>query len=101
MLVRLTAMILVIGMVGLPCRATVIGQSLETPTAGSVQAVDAEADSETEGLSGFSMTMPEWTAPRRGVDKLFSVPNVAVVLTGIAWFALARRRLAQPSTRRR
>lgn len=88
MAIRLAGVILAFGLLTGPCGAVVMapGDGLE-PIGGTV--------AEAGGPAWSAFILPAAEAPRGALEKIFTAPNIAVVLAGLAWMSLVRRRLGK------
>jgi hypothetical protein len=78
----------------LPCKAVVMEQIELRPTREIVPAAPADVAADPFVQPAFSVTIIEPAPQRSAAARLFTLPNIAVVLAGLAWIVLARRRLS-------
>ncbi len=97
MFARLAFVPLAVLGLSLPCQASVIKQPPARSTTAAVSEAPAPEIADLFVLPEFSMTFAE-PAPRlTAIDRVLTLPNIALLATGLTWIALARRRLADTS----
>jgi hypothetical protein len=87
--------VVVVGL-AMPCEAVVMEQTDWRLSAGASPGGNAATAAAPFVLPAFSMALPQVAPRRSAAERIFTLPNIAVVLAGLAWLAMVRRRLAEP-----